>query len=78
MLVKCAKHKHVDRCAKRKNNDHLKYFHAKDISRERERDRDRQTDRGRTSDVYNQNLGYLKIIDIRLDYTELWRRRLYV
>ena len=68
---------------KRKNNDHLKYFHAKhakDISRERERERerDRQTDRGRTSDVYNQNLGYLKLIDIRLIYTELWRRRLYV
>ena len=60
------------------NNDRLKYIHAKDTRRERKRQTDRQIEGGRTSDEYNHNLGYLKIIDIPMIYTELWRRRLYV
>ena len=32
------------------NNDHLKYFHAKDTSRERERERERERQRERRTD----------------------------
>ena len=81
--MKDAKHKHVDRCVKHTtmiiyNIFMLKILAEIESERERERERERQTDRGRTSDEYNHNLRYLKIIDIRIIYTELWRRRLHV